>query len=331
MTKAKRLDTLLQLKFLIEKTLLISAKNEEQLNAFLNAILLGNKNMLSNSQKLTFQNSGTLHLFAVSGLHIGFIYLIIKFLISLITYNRYISEIVIAIILFIYLDMVNYPPSALRACMMINIWQLSIVFFKRKSALCSLSSSCLLILINDPSSVMEIGFQLSYTVVTSIIVFNIQIKKYIEKYKYTFSNFFINSLLTSYSAFCGSMLLVYDYFNIIVPGSIIINIIAIPIAFIFIVFIFLMLSLSIFIEIDYFSILFSGLYNILDYLLNILTVSDLTYFKIEGKSELDNSIHFFYIIAILLLANLIKKNSTKIIIQFFFPTVLFLFYTLISI
>ena len=331
MTKAKRLDTLLQLKFLIEKTLLISAKNEEQLNAFLNAILLGNKNLLSNSQKLTFQNSGTLHLFAVSGLHIGFIYLIIKFLISLITYNRYISEIVIAIILFVYLDMVNYPPSALRACMMINIWQLSIVFFKRKSALCSLSTSCLLILINDPSSVMEIGFQLSYTVVTSIIVFNIQIKKYIEKYKYTFSNFFINSLLTSYSAFCGSMLLVYDYFNIIVPGSIIINIIAIPIAFIFIVFIFLMLSLSIFIEIDYFSILFSGLYNILDYLLNILTVSDLTYFKIEGKSELDNSIHFFYIIAILLLANLIKKNSTKIIIQFFFPTVLFLFYTLISI
>jgi ComEC/Rec2-related protein len=330
-TEVKTTGTLVQLKLLVEKKLLISAKNEEELNAFLNAILLGNKNMLSNSQKLTFQNSGTLHLFAVSGLHIGFIYLIIKFLISLITYNRYISEIIIAIILFIYLDMVNYPPSALRACMMINIWQLSIVFFKRKSALCSLSISCLLILINDPSSIMEIGFQLSYTVVTSIIVFNIQIKKCIEKYKYTFSNFFINSLLTSYSAFCGSMLLVYDYFNIIVPGSIIINIIAIPIAFIFIIFIFLMLSLSIFIEIDYFSILFSGLYNILDYLLNIFTVSDLTYFKIEGKNDLDNSIHFFYLITILLLANLIKKNSTKIVIQFFFPTVLFLFYTLITI
>ena len=117
--------------------------------------------MLSDSQKLTFQNSGTLHLFAVSGLHIGFIYLIIKFLISLVTYNRYISEIVVAVILFIYLDMVNYPPSALRACMMINSWQLSIIFFKRKSALCSLSTSCLLILINDPSSLMEIGFQLS--------------------------------------------------------------------------------------------------------------------------------------------------------------------------
>ena len=323
--------TLVQLKLLIEKKLLNSARNEEQLNAFFNAILLGNKNMLSDSQKLTFQNSGTLHLFAVSGLHIGFIYLIIKFLISIVTYNRYISEIVVAVILFIYLDMVNYPPSALRACMMINSWQLSIIFFKRKSALCSLSTSCLLILINDPSSLMEIGFQLSYTVVASIIVFNIQAKKWNEKYKYTIIRFFINSLFTSYSAFCGSMLLVYDYFNIIVPGSIIINIIAIPIAFIFIIFIFLMLSLSIFIEVDYFSILFSGLYNILDHLLNIFTVSDLTYFKIEGKSELDNSIHFFYLITILLNANLIKKNSTKIVIQFFFPTVLFLCYTLISI
>jgi len=330
-TGVKTTGTLVQLKLLVEKKLLISAKNEEQLNAFFNAILLGNKNMLSDSQKLTFQNSGTLHLFAVSGLHVGFIYLIIKFLISIITYNRYISEIVVAVILFIYLDMVNYPPSALRACMMINIWQLSIIFFKRKSALCSLSTSCLLILIIEPSSLMEIGFQLSYTVVTSIIVFNIQAKKWNEKYKYTIISFFINSLLTSYSAFCGSMLLVYDYFNIIVPGSIIINIIAIPIAFIFIIFIFLMLSLSVFIEIDYFSILFSGLYNILDYLLNIFTVSDLTYFKIEGKNELDNSIHFFYLITILLLANLIKKNSTKIVIQIFFPIVLFLFYTLISI
>ena len=178
---------------------------------------------------------------------------------------------------------------------------------------------------------MEIGFQLSYTVVTSIIVFNIQAKKWNEKYKYNIISFFINSLITSYSAFCGSMLLVYDYFNIIVPGSIIINIIAIPIAFIFIIFIFMMLTLSIFFEIDYFSILFSGLYNTLDYLLKILTVSDLTYFKIDGKSELDNSIHFFYLITILLFANLIKKNSTKIVIQFFFPTILFLWYTLISI
>lgn len=330
-TKLKKTGIVVQLNLLIEKTLLISARSESQLNAFLNAILLGNKNMLSGSQKLTFQNSGTLHLFAVSGLHIGFIYLIIKFLISIVTYNRYISEIIIAFILIIYLDMVHYPPSALRACLMINIWQLSVVFFKRKNALCSLSISCLLILIINPSSLMEIGFQLSYTVVTCIIVFNIQAKKFNEKYKFTIRNFLINSLLTSYSAFCGSMLLVYDYFNIIVPASIIINILAIPIAFIFIISIFLMLSLSLIFEIDFFFSLFSILYYILDYLLNIFAVSDITYFRIEGKGDLNNSIHFFYIITILLLANLIYKNSTKIVIQLFFPIVLFLIYMLISI
>ena len=65
---------------LIEKTIFNSVRTESELNAFLNAILLGNKNMLSSKQKQTFQNSGTLHLFAVSGLHIGFIYLIIKFI-----------------------------------------------------------------------------------------------------------------------------------------------------------------------------------------------------------------------------------------------------------
>ena len=329
--KLQKTGIVFQLNLLIEKTLLISAKSESQLTAFLNAILLGNKNMLSGSQKLTFQNSGTLHLFAVSGLHVGFIYLIFKFLISIITHNRFISEIIIAIILLIYLDMVNYPPSASRACLMINIWQLSVVFFKRRNALCSLSFSCLLILIINPYLLMEIGFQLSYTVVSCIIVFNIQAKKFNEKYKFSIKNFLINSLLTSYSAFCGSMLLVYDYFHIIVPVSIIINILAIPIAFIFIISIFLMLSLSLVIEIDFFFFFFSVLYNILDYLLNIIAISDVTYFKIENISDLNNSIHFFYLITILFLANLVYKNSTKVVIQLFFPIFLFLIYMLISV
>jgi len=178
---------------------------------------------------------------------------------------------------------------------------------------------------------MEIGFQLSYTVVTCIIVFNIQAKKINEVYKFTIRNFLINSLLTSYSAFCGSMLLVYDYFNIVVPISIIINIVAIPIVFIFIISIFLMLSLSLIVKIDFFFILFSILYNILDYLLNIFAILDLTYFKIREKDDLNNSIHFFYLITILILAKLNYKNSTKIIVQLFFPIVLFLFYLLISI
>ena len=329
--KIQKTGNVVQLSLLIEKTLLISANSESQLNAFLNAILLGNKNMLSASQKLTFQNSGTLHLFAVSGLHIGFIYLIFKFLISIITSSRFISEIIVAMMLLTYLDMVNYPPSALRACLMINIWQLSVVFFKRTNALCSLSISCLVILIINPFSLMEIGFQLSYTVVTCIIVFNIQAKKLNDKYKFNVTNFLIKSFLTSYSAFCGSMLLVYDYFHIIVPVSIIINILAIPIAFIFIISIFLMLSLSLIIEIDFFFFLFSILYNILDYLLNICAISNLTYFIIESKSDLNNSIHFFYIITILFLANLSYKNSTKAVIQLFFPIFLFLIYILIGI
>ena len=330
-SKHKKKGIVFQLNLLIEKTILDSVRTESELNGFLNAILLGNKKMLSSKQKQTFQNSGTLHLFAVSGLHIGFVYLIIKFLISVITYNKYISETIIAIILFIYLDMVNYPPSALRACLMINIWQLSVVFFKRKNALCSMSISCLLILIINPSSLMEIGFQLSYTVVTCIVVFNIQAKKFNEEYKFALRNFLTNSLLTSYSAFCGSMLLVYDYFNILVPISIIINVIAIPIVFIFIISIFFMLSLSLIVEIDFFFFFFSVLYNILDYLLNIFAILDLTYFKIEEKIDLNNSIHFFYLVTVLLIAKLIQKTITKIIIQLSFPIVLFLFYILISI
>ncbi|MDG1326245.1 MAG: ComEC/Rec2 family competence protein [Opitutales bacterium] len=329
--KRKSKNIIVQLGLLIEEKILESIKNKDELNSFINAIILGNKKMLTSSQKSTFQKSGTLHLFAVSGLHIGFVYLIFKFLITIITFNRYITELIIALILVIYLDLVNYPPSAIRACLMINIWQLSIIFFKRKNTLSSLCLSCLIILIVNPSALMEVGFQLSYTVVTSIIVFNTQIQKAKESFKINIGSFIHNSVLVSYSAFCGSMLLVYDYFNIFVPGSIIINILAIPIAFIFIISIFLMLLLSILIKIDFFFYFFSLLYNILDYLLSIFTISGLTYFKINVLPDLDNSVHFFYLISILFLYKLCKEKGIKLLFLLFIPISFFLLYTLIGI
>ena len=127
------------------------------------------------------------------------------------------------------------------------------------------------------------------------------------------------------------MLLVYDYFNIFVPGSIIINILAIPIAFIFIISIFLMLLLSILIKIDFFFYFFSLLYNILDYLLSIFTISGLTYFKINVLPDLDNSVHFFYLISILFLYKLCKEKGIKLLFQLFIPISFFLLYTLIGI
>jgi len=49
-------------------------KNE--ISGFLNAIFLGNKDTLDEKEKENYQYSGTMHLFAVSGLHVGFLYLI---------------------------------------------------------------------------------------------------------------------------------------------------------------------------------------------------------------------------------------------------------------
>ena len=59
-----------------------------------------------------------------------------------------------------------------------------------------------------------------------------------------FIKYFLTSILTSYAAFCGSLLLIYDHFNIIVPGSILINLIVVPIAMLVIVLILLGLILS---------------------------------------------------------------------------------------
>ena len=67
------------LKHYLEKTF-SKISLDKDIEAFLNAIILGNKNLMRSTEKDIYRNSGTMHLFAVSGIHVGFIYLLLNLL-----------------------------------------------------------------------------------------------------------------------------------------------------------------------------------------------------------------------------------------------------------
>ena len=311
-----RLNLFLQTSFMQFKTI------NPEIRGFLHAVFLGDKTLLTNEQLNIFRKSGTLHLFAVSGLHIGFLYLIFKYLFIFIFHKRLIVEIFVSIILLIYLEVIAYPPSAIRACIMIFFWQLSCILFKKKNAFSSLCWSCLLVLIVNPSSILSIGFQLSYTVVLTILVFNYHIYQNSDHSIPSFSSFLKNSLIVSYSSFCGSLLLIYDHFDIIVPVSIIINILAIPITFIFIIFIFSMLILQKFIDVQIFAEIFLMLYNLLNYLINLFSLENLSFFFIPNKIDLNDFVHFLYPIFFLIYFTMVKSVNYKVIGHLLLPFIL---------
>ena len=298
-----------------------------EIRGFLHAVFLGDKTLLTKEQLNIFRKSGTLHLFAVSGLHIGFLYLIFKYLFTFICHKRHVVEISVSIILLVYLEIIAYPPSAVRACIMIFFWQLSSILFKKKNPYSSLCWSCLLVLIVNPSSILSIGFQLSYTVVLTILIFSYHINQKSNRSFLSFSSFTINSLIVSYSAFCGSLLLIYDHFDIIVPVSILINIIAIPITFIFIISIFSMLIFQNIIDVEIFGEVFQILYNLLKSIIMLLSHENISFFFIRNKVDLNNVVHFLYPLFFLLYFSIIKNFYLKIIGHLLIPIILIVLFS----
>ena len=122
------------------------------------------------------------------------------------------------------------------------------------------------------------------------------------------------------------MLLVYDYFNLIVPISIFVNLLAVPIAFLFVLNSFFMLLIQPIVGIEIFSQVFYFLYWLLEIIIQFCNFENVTYFKIQESKNISNIIHLIYplsfVVYFLSEKGFIFKTFLFILIPIFF---LFLF------
>ncbi len=117
-----------------------------------------------------FRLSGTMHLFAVSGLHVGIFGGILLFVALLFRLpKRWAALIVIPLILF-YAVLTGLRPSAVRAAIMLSVVLASFVVKEQPRLLNSLSFAALLLLAFDPQQLFLPGFQLSFAVLLAIIL-----------------------------------------------------------------------------------------------------------------------------------------------------------------
>lgn len=293
-------------KVLIHDIIKNSSSDNQKIHAFINGVILGNKSLMGEKQKKLFQLSGTLHLFAVSGLHIGFIYIILGFIFQSLRVENIIREISISIILLLYLDLVEYPPSAMRATLMILSWQVSKLLYKKSKVSSTLSLSAIIILVVNPAELFSVGFQLSYTVVMSISIIcnNVDI---FEK-KNVIASYLNKSIKISYAAFIGSLVIIYDYFSIIVPGSIIINVLIIPITFLGIIVIFTHLVIIMLFDNLTLLIIIEKIYLTIELILNYLSIKNLAYFEFEKNTKLFELVHYIYPFSFILYKSYFKNN-----------------------
>jgi len=197
------------------------------------ALIMGDKGGLEQTIREDFARTGTIHVLAVSGLHVGYVTLIL-FVISGFLRLPYAAKVCFTIGgLILYILFTGGAPSVIRASMMASVYLLASIFQRRSDLYNILAGAALVMLIVDPGQIRQIGFQLSFAAVFSIVTFHPILKGFIMKHlPDPFSrgpvNAVIDLLLVSLAAQIGTLpFTLYYFYRLPLIGSLV-NLIVVP-------------------------------------------------------------------------------------------------------
>ncbi len=137
-------------------------------STLLEALLLGVKDELDFDLKQSFARTGSLHLLALSGLHVGVIGAIILLALSPLR-SRKIKVVLAALAVGAYYFLAGPSPSLTRAVIMLCLAGVGYLLDRKSDPLRLLLISAVIILVADPAAVRTLSFQLSYTALAGIL------------------------------------------------------------------------------------------------------------------------------------------------------------------
>lgn len=154
---------------------------ETDQKAILQALLLGQKKDISRELYAEYAAAGALHILAVSGLHVGILYLILSWLLG--PLNRFRSgrslrSVVLVLLLWGFAMIAGLSPSVVRAVTMFSFFALAGWFRRSTHSFNTLFLSFLVLLIFRPQWLFHVGFQLSYLAVFFILWIQPRLYKY---------------------------------------------------------------------------------------------------------------------------------------------------------
>lgn len=224
------------------------AAKQPELTGILRAMLLGQKDELSEQQDALFMQSGTMHLFAISGLHIGVIALGLQAILSLLRTPRLAKLIASLILLWLYVQITGGTPSAVRAFCMVALLQISWQWRLPGNPVAALAAAALIVLLFDPLQLFSASFQLSYGIVAALLLLGLPLgETWIARWPlfthrptatWRWWHHWINlgwrgllgALAIGVASILFSMIAGVEYFGLFTPGALAANLVLIPMA-----------------------------------------------------------------------------------------------------
>ncbi len=210
------------------------------------ALLLGQRHIVTSDLLDSYSKAGAIHILAVSGLHIGIIMLILSFLLKPLEYIKHgktAISISIIILLWMYAFIAGLSPSVVRAVTMFTAVTVGMYLNRPSNIYNTLIISMFVLLLFNPLYLFEVGFQLSYVAVFSIVWLQPKLTS-LWSPKYKLINYFWQLFTVSVAAQIGVAPLSIYYFHQF-PGLFFVsNILIIPILGVILIIGFIVVFLS---------------------------------------------------------------------------------------
>lgn len=224
-------------------------ENSPDVTGSISGMVLGLRHQTPEDIEEPFQQTGTLHLFAVAGLHVGIMARLLWILATVARLPRKWATALIIPALLFYAAVTGLHTSSVRAAVMSAVLLAGFFVERKVFALNSLAAAATLILCWNTNELFSVGFQLSFSVVAAIVLLAEPTYRFLRR-PFQADPFLPRSLFgarrriigrsvswlarassVSFAAWIGSLPLMLWHYYLITPISLLANLVVVPIAF----------------------------------------------------------------------------------------------------
>ena len=199
----------------------IGLEHEHETVSLCRAILLGERSRLSKRTKQLFVESGTMHVFAISGLHVMAVAKVLSVLLGLLFIPLRWRGLVAIPCLWAYIALIGFPPSAVRAAVMATFKYLAPLFWRKDDGIRAWELTFLFIHVLNPLLIVNVGNALSFAVMLAIVLAG-ECAKDLSKLRQT--------LLVTVITWAAGVPIAAHVFGRVTPGGMLANLVLIATA-----------------------------------------------------------------------------------------------------
>jgi len=260
------------------------------------------------------RTAGLVHIFSVSGMHVGFFSVALLFLLRKLRVGAKTAHIITIIAVFIYALFAGLPPSAFRASVMLLVSLTAKMTRKRYDPLSALSLTAIILILFNPLTIYDLGFQMSASAILGIICFYSAFRQALSKRATNKASAYI-AKTTALSLSANSFLWVISFKNFSFFGTyfVLANAIVLPIAGL--TFVIILVSTVVNLIIPYFGFMFIPASWLFMFMESVAKIISRLPFSLISTGGFGNSVLLF-IPAIFFLSKFIMVDKRYKIIIF---------------